>query len=138
MTGQGSVTIPPVYESRVLRDFTLVGDEIPQVLRKKKMREHANTRVVGGGGRTPDQTLPKQTRRRLQNGSTATGKTAQGVFFVCLFCLVTGNVSTMSFHHTTRNINDDKQLLRLRQKQGSSRFSQSECIRMQTRANGND
>lgn len=33
VTGQGRVTIPPVYESGVPRDFVLVGDEIPQALR---------------------------------------------------------------------------------------------------------
>lgn len=33
VTGQGSVTIPSVYEGRVPRDFPLGGDETPQVLR---------------------------------------------------------------------------------------------------------
>lgn len=62
MTGQGSVTIPPMYESRVPRDFTLAGDEIPPALTKKKDQGSNDTRC------TPDQTAPRRPDNPASHG----------------------------------------------------------------------
>lgn len=51
VTGQGSVTIPPVYESRVPRDFPLVGDETPQVLGGVWQTAPGEARAAGQRGR---------------------------------------------------------------------------------------
>lgn len=91
------------------------------------MREHTNTHGVGEEEHLTRRCQSKQDVVSKMDPQQQ-GRRLKAFFF---FGLVTGNVSTMSFHHTTRDVNDDKQLLRLRQKQGSSRFSQSGYIRMQ-------
>mgnify|MGYP007124595403 CR=1 FL=1 len=49
VTGQGSVTIPPRYKSRVLQGFILVGDEMLQGVKDK-------TKDLG----TPDHNLAEK------------------------------------------------------------------------------